>query len=51
MYITNWLGQTVVNDLRQHVFKKIIHQNSAYFDNTPIGTLTTRTVNDIEADQ
>jgi ATP-binding cassette subfamily B multidrug efflux pump len=49
MYITSWLGQTVVNDIRQHVFKKIINQNLAYFDNTPIGTLTTRTVNDIEA--
>lgn len=49
MYITNWLGQTVVNDLRQNVFKKVIHQNLSYFDNTPIGTLTTRTVNDIEA--
>lgn len=49
MYITSWLGQTVVNDIRQHVFKKIINQNLAFFDNTPIGTLTTRTVNDIEA--
>jgi ATP-binding cassette subfamily B multidrug efflux pump len=49
MYITNWLGQTVVNDIRQHVFKKIVNQNLAFFDNTPIGTLTTRTVNDIEA--
>lgn len=49
MYVTNWLGQTVVNDLRQDVFKKIINQNFSYFDNTPIGTLTTRTVNDIEA--
>jgi ATP-binding cassette subfamily B protein len=49
MYVTSWLGQTVVNDIRQHVFKKIINQNLAFFDNTPIGTLTTRTVNDIEA--
>jgi ATP-binding cassette subfamily B multidrug efflux pump len=49
MYITSWLGQTVVNDIRQSVFRKIIHQNLSYFDNTPIGTLTTRTVNDIEA--
>ncbi|WP_232831781.1 ABC transporter ATP-binding protein [Taibaiella helva] len=49
MYITNWLGQTVVNDMRQQVFRKIIYQNLSYFDNTPIGTLTTRTVNDIEA--
>lgn len=49
MYVSNWLGQTAVNDIRQQVFKKVIHQNLAYFDNTPIGTLTTRTVNDIEA--
>lgn len=49
MYVTNWLGQTVVNDIRQFVFRKIIYQNLSFFDNTPIGTLTTRTVNDIEA--
>lgn len=48
-YISNWLGQTVVNDMRQSVFKKIIYQNLSYFDNTAIGTLTTRTVNDIES--
>lgn len=49
MYVTNWLGQTVVNDLRQTVFKKIINQNLSFYDKTPIGTLTTRTVNDIES--
>lgn len=49
MYLTNWLGQTVVNDLRQTVFNKIINQNLAFFDKTAIGTLTTRTVNDIES--
>lgn len=48
-YISNWLGQTVVNDMRQSVFKKIIYQHLSYFDNTAIGTLTTRTVNDIES--
>lgn len=49
MYITSWLGQHVINDMRQQVFNKIIHQDLAYFDHTPIGTLTTRTVNDMEA--
>lgn len=49
MYITNWLGQTVVDDMRQSVFKKISHQQLSFFDTTPVGTLTTRTVNDIEA--
>ena len=48
-YRTNWLGQTVVNDLRNTVFKKILFQDISYYDRTPIGTLTTRTINDIEA--
>ena len=48
-YRTNWLGQTVVNDIRKAVFKKILFQNISFYDNTPIGTLTTRTVNDIES--
>ncbi|MBS1782492.1 MAG: ABC transporter ATP-binding protein [Bacteroidetes bacterium] len=49
LYRINWLGQTVVNDLRKTVFEKIIFQNISYFDKTAIGTLTTRTINDIEA--
>lgn len=48
-YITSWLGQTVVKDLRVAVYKKILGLNLAQFDKTPIGTLTTRTINDIEA--
>jgi ATP-binding cassette subfamily B protein len=49
MYRINWLGQTTVNDIRRAVFKKVIHQDLAYFDRTAIGTLTTRTINDIES--
>lgn len=48
-FLTAWLGQTVVKDLRITVFKKVIHLNLSQFDKTPIGTLTTRTINDIEA--
>ncbi len=48
-YRINWLGQTVVNDIRQTVFKKIIFQNISYYDQTAIGTLTTRSINDIES--
>jgi ATP-binding cassette, subfamily B, multidrug efflux pump len=48
-YITSWLGQTVVRDLRVTVYKKILGLNLTQFDKTPIGTLTTRTINDIEA--
>jgi ATP-binding cassette subfamily B protein len=47
--LTAWLGQTVVRDMRVAVYKKILHLNLRQFDTTPIGTLTTRTVNDIES--
>lgn len=48
-YRANWLGQAVVNDMRNKVFKKILFQDISYYDRTPIGTLTTRTINDIES--
>ncbi len=49
LYRINWLGQSVVNDMRKTVFRKVLYQNIGYYDRTPIGTLTTRTINDIEA--
>ena len=48
-YITAWLGQTVVKDMRIKVYEKVVGLNLRQFDQTPIGTLTTRTINDIEA--
>lgn len=48
-FITAWLGQNVVNDLRQKVYNKILGLNLSQFDKTPIGTLTTRSINDIES--
>lgn len=48
-FTTNWLGQSVVRDLRVSVYKKVIGLNLSQFDKTPIGTLTTRTINDIES--
>jgi ATP-binding cassette subfamily B multidrug efflux pump len=47
-FLTAWLGQTVVKDMRVSVFRKILGLNLKQFDTTPIGTLTTRTINDIE---
>jgi ATP-binding cassette subfamily B protein len=47
-FITAWLGQHVVKDMRVAIYKKILHLNLRQFDRTPIGTLTTRTINDIE---
>lgn len=48
-FLTTWIGQTVVKDLRVEVYKKVINLNLSQFDKTPIGTLTTRTINDIES--
>ncbi len=48
-FITSWLGQSVVKDMRISVYNKIVNLNLRQFDTTPIGTLTTRTINDIES--
>lgn len=48
-FFTASLGQSVVRDMRVATFKHITHLNLRQFDKTPIGTLTTRTINDIES--
>jgi len=48
-FLTSALGQNVVKDMRVKVYQKIIGLNLSQFDKTPIGTLTTRTINDIES--
>lgn len=48
-FTTASLGQSVVKDLRVTTYNKIVHLNLSQFDKTPIGTLTTRTINDIES--
>ncbi|MGC4058664.1 MAG: ABC transporter ATP-binding protein [Chitinophagaceae bacterium] len=48
-YRISWMGQNVVSDIRRVVFGKILYQDIAYFDRTAVGTLTTRSINDIEA--
>ena len=48
IYLTRWLGQTIIKDLRVRVFNHVIRLRLRYFDQTPIGTSTTRTINDVE---
>ncbi len=48
IYLTNLIGHSVIRDLRVRVFNKITSLKLSYFDKTPIGNLTTRTINDIE---
>src|ERR1700749_2807108 len=47
-YTTNWLGESVIRDLRIDVFNHITSLRLKYFDRTPIGILITRTVSDLE---
>lgn len=47
-YITSWLGQSVIKNLRVRVFNHVISLKLQFFDRTPIGTVTTRTINDVE---
>lgn len=49
IYITNYLGQSIVKDLRNQVYNHILRLKNSYFDNTPVGTLVTRAISDIES--
>jgi len=49
IYMTALLGQSVIKDLRVTVFNHITSLRMRYFDQTPIGKSTTRTINDIES--
>jgi ATP-binding cassette subfamily B multidrug efflux pump len=49
MYVTNVLGQNIVKDLRLQVYKHILKLKNSFFDKTPVGTLVTRAISDIES--
>lgn len=48
VFYANWLGQHVIQKLRIQLFQKIIGFKMSYFDNSAVGRLVTRAVNDIE---
>lgn len=47
-YITQVLGQNVVRDLRTKAYAYFLKAKLNYFDKTPVGTVVTRAVSDIE---
>lgn len=49
LYYTDWLGQMIVRNLRVRLFNHLLRLDLSYFDRTPVGQSTTRTINDIEA--
>ena len=48
IYLSSWIGQHVIQDLRSKIFEHIISLKMRYFDKTPIGKLVTRTISDVE---
>lgn len=48
IFYANWLGQGVIRDLRQKLFRLMISFRMKYFDKSAVGRLTTRAVNDVE---
>jgi subfamily B ATP-binding cassette protein MsbA len=48
IFYTNWLGQSVIRDMRQQLFRLMMSFKMKYFDKSAVGRLTTRAVNDVE---
>lgn len=48
-YFSNLLAQTIIYDLRKKMVRHILRFNTKYFDRTPVGSMVTRVVSDIEA--
>ncbi len=47
-YQSKWLGQAIIRQLRLNVFQHLMRMHLSFFNRTPIGTLTTRTISDVE---
>jgi ATP-binding cassette subfamily B protein len=47
-YLSGWLGQQVIRDMRTKLYRHIVSLRLKFFDKTPIGRLVTRTISDVE---
>ena len=47
-YLSGWLGQSIIKDIRVSLYKHIVNLRLRFFDKTPIGRLITRNISDIE---
>lgn len=47
-YYANWLGESVIKDIRISLFNRMIGFRMKYFDNSSIGVLVTRAVADMQ---
>lgn len=47
-YLTGWLGQRIIRDIRLQVYDHIVGMRTRFFDTNPVGMLQTRTISDVE---
>ena len=47
-YLTQWIGQKTIYDLRMELFAHLQNLSMRFFDKNPVGRLVTRLTNDIE---
>ncbi|MFX0555192.1 ABC transporter ATP-binding protein [Maribacter sp. CXY002] len=47
-YYANWLGESVIRDVRINLFEKMLGFRMKYFDNSSLGVLVTRAVADMQ---
>jgi ATP-binding cassette subfamily B multidrug efflux pump len=47
-YLTSWIGQKTIYDLRMELFGHLQKLSMSFFDRNPVGRLVTRLTNDIE---
>ena len=43
-YLTSWIGQKIIYDLRKKIYEHTINLNLQFFDKNPIGRLVTREI-------
>ena len=46
-YLSGWMGQQVIRDIRTKLYEHLISLRLRFFDKTPIGRLVTRTISDV----
>jgi ATP-binding cassette subfamily B multidrug efflux pump len=49
VYITQWVGQRTMYDIRMNLYSHVEHLGLSFFDKNPVGRLVTRVTNDINA--
>lgn len=47
-YLSGWIGQVIIRDIRIKLYRHLLKMRLKFFDNTPIGRLVTRNISDIE---